>query len=184
MPITVTCPSCGVTLKTSDSAAGKKAKCPKCQGPIVVPMPRAELDPIEEAPPADDAWGDFDQESEITASTPAAPSADRKPCPACGEMIHANAAKCRFCGEFFDAELAKAEKRKLKNDPDAKLGVFDWIVAILCPMIGCIVAIVYSTQRSPKAKKMFTVIAVVMLISFLFNLLIGVLAALNENGGL
>ena len=61
--------------------------------------------------------------------------------------------------------------------------MLDWIIAILCPFLGCIVAIVYSTQRSPKARKMFTVVGVVMLISFLFNLLAG-LAAINENGGL
>jgi hypothetical protein len=31
---------------------------------------------------------------------------DRKPCPACGEMIAAKAVKCRFCGEVLDRSMA------------------------------------------------------------------------------
>jgi hypothetical protein len=35
---------------------------------------------------------------------------DRKPCPACGEMIMATAVKCRYCGEVFDETLKRKEK--------------------------------------------------------------------------
>jgi predicted RNA-binding Zn-ribbon protein involved in translation (DUF1610 family) len=180
VPISVTCPSCGVTLKTSDAAAGKKAKCPKCQGPIVVPMPRAELDPIEDAPAPDDAWGDFDQESEIASTTPAVAGEDRKPCPACGEMIHPNAAKCRFCGEYFDADLEKAEKKSNRSKGggrDGDMSTGDWVVAILCSGIGCIAGIVWMIQGKPKGKKMLLVSLAVQGILTILQVLV---AAANQ----
>ena len=39
----------------------------------------------------------------------------RRPCPMCGEMIVATAAKCRFCGEVFDPTLKKAKSKKKKK---------------------------------------------------------------------
>lgn len=36
-------------------------------------------------------------------------SADRKPCPVCGELIAAQAKKCRFCGEDLDSASDQAE---------------------------------------------------------------------------
>jgi uncharacterized protein len=61
MPISVTCPTCGAKLKTPDTAAGKKIKCPKCEKLIDVPaegeeavadVPAAAPDEPE-APPED-----------------------------------------------------------------------------------------------------------------------------------
>ncbi|MCE9526264.1 MAG: zinc-ribbon domain-containing protein, partial [Planctomycetales bacterium] len=37
MPISVTCPKCSTTLKVKDELAGKRGKCPKCQGPVQIP---------------------------------------------------------------------------------------------------------------------------------------------------
>lgn len=158
MPIKVTCENCGVTLKTADSAAGKKAKCPKCQGPIVVPLLAATSEPVLDAEPtpANDDWDDFDQESELAANKADAGS-DREPCPACGEMIVSGAAKCRFCGEYFDANLAKAEKKKATSGEDGRLTVAEWIIAIICSGIGCIAGIVWIIQGKPKGKKMLMV---------------------------
>lgn len=31
------CPSCGAGLKVDDTSAGKKAKCPKCRGLVIIP---------------------------------------------------------------------------------------------------------------------------------------------------
>lgn len=42
MPIAVTCPGCAAKMKAPDATAGKKIKCPKCQGAITVPMPLDE----------------------------------------------------------------------------------------------------------------------------------------------
>jgi hypothetical protein len=37
---------------------------------------------------------------------------DRRPCPVCGEMIVATAAKCRFCGEILDETVKRVGKAK------------------------------------------------------------------------
>ena len=38
MPISVTCPQCSTTLKVKDELAGKRGKCPKCQGAVQIPV--------------------------------------------------------------------------------------------------------------------------------------------------
>ena len=104
MPIQVTCPSCQTTLKTADSSAGKRAKCPKCGGVLEIPIPVAAVVEDDEyeleavAPAASLA------SNELGGATPAS-DADRRPCPACGEMIARKAIKCRFCNEIFDRSL-------------------------------------------------------------------------------
>jgi hypothetical protein len=56
MPIAVSCPGCSARLNAPDAAAGKRVKCPKCQGPIVVPAavatnPGFEVVEDEPSPP-------------------------------------------------------------------------------------------------------------------------------------
>jgi phage FluMu protein Com len=41
MPISVSCTNCSATLRTPDTAAGKKIKCPKCQTILSVPVAAA-----------------------------------------------------------------------------------------------------------------------------------------------
>jgi hypothetical protein len=101
VPIQVTCPSCNATLKTAESSAGKKAKCPKCAGVIQIPELAAPLDEYElESEP--DARGAF-SDDELASGPPVAQ--DRRPCPACGELIPKKAIKCRFCGEILDHSM-------------------------------------------------------------------------------
>jgi GYF domain 2 len=38
MPLQVACPGCNAKLRAPDAAAGKKTKCPKCQGVISIPV--------------------------------------------------------------------------------------------------------------------------------------------------
>jgi hypothetical protein len=38
MPITVTC-TCGQRLRAKDEDAGRRTKCPKCGGALVIPVP-------------------------------------------------------------------------------------------------------------------------------------------------
>ncbi|MFO0888475.1 MAG: M48 family metalloprotease [Isosphaeraceae bacterium] len=52
MPIRVECPGCGGTFRVADASAGKRGKCPRCQGPIVVPAAEAAPDVAEPVPPA------------------------------------------------------------------------------------------------------------------------------------
>ncbi|MBL9161780.1 MAG: zf-TFIIB domain-containing protein [Planctomycetaceae bacterium] len=175
MSIQVTCPSCQTTLKTADSSAGKRAKCPKCGGIIEIPA----------APPApaDDEYaleaehnplaGFSDEELSSGPATPAA--TDRKPCPACGEMIVRDAVKCRYCGEVFDPVLRKQEQKARKaTGEDADLSTGEWALAILCSGIGCLMGIIWMVQGKPKGKKMF-------LVSFAMQIVWGVIRGVIEN---
>lgn len=174
MPIQVTCPGCHTTLKTADSSAGKRAKCPKCGGIIEIPAapPAPADDDAMDAEPNPLA-GFTDEE---LSSGPTVPTAnDRKPCPACGEMIVRDAVKCRYCGEVFDPVLKKKERKAMKAaDGDADLSTGEWVLAILCSGIGCIMGIIWMIQGKPKGKKMF-------LVSFLMQIAWGVLRGVLES---
>jgi hypothetical protein len=123
----------------------------------------------------EDVYGLEDVPAQKTAPA-AADDAGRRPCPMCGEMILANAAKCRYCGEVFDPALRKAEaKTKRSYGPeDEDLSSGEWVLAVLCSGIGCIMGIVWMIQGKPKGKKMFGV-------SLLFNILWGILRAVLES---
>jgi hypothetical protein len=111
----------------------------------------------------------FDKQEDsgpIGLSTPVTPppqgeGGDRRPCPVCGEMIPASALKCRYCNEIFDPALKRQEARKAKSSFSGgegdNLTVGEWVVAILCSGIGCIVGIVWMIQGKPKGKKMFLI---------------------------
>src|SRR4051812_40620692 len=53
MPILARCPgaACGQAVKVKDEFAGKKMRCPRCQGVIAIPAAAAPL-PTDSAPPA------------------------------------------------------------------------------------------------------------------------------------
>jgi predicted RNA-binding Zn-ribbon protein involved in translation (DUF1610 family) len=112
MAISFSCPQCGKKLKAPDDAAGKSSKCPGCGSAVTCPEPvyDAELvDPAHGPNPFDDLDGG--EAYAVTAEPAEAPPGEaRKPCPMCGEMIVATAAKCRFCGEVFDPTLKKASR--------------------------------------------------------------------------
>ncbi len=119
MPISVKCTDCGKSLKAPDALAGKKAKCPDCGAVVAIPAAIVDAEAMAESFPstpaqrkpqtadADDSL--FDEPAADEMDAPAA--GDRKPCPMCGELIAASAAKCRFCGEIFDARVGRAGRR-------------------------------------------------------------------------
>ena len=103
MSISVKCTDCGKALKAPDALAGKKAKCPDCGATVPIPKPTVDAEEV------------YDEPAESYEEEPDAPAADsggRKPCPMCGEMIVAAAAKCRYCGEVFDARVSRSGRRK------------------------------------------------------------------------
>lgn len=172
MPIHVTCFACKYETNVPDSAAGMKGKCPKCGTVVHVPKLASDADVVEaevvEGPPPVPN-DDFDpiqleglSQGAVVASPIKAPAPDdRRPCPVCGEMISKGAMKCRFCNEIFDPALKKREARKNKpsfvgGDGD-DLSAGEWLVAILCSGIGCIIGIVWMVMGKPKGKKMFLV---------------------------
>jgi predicted RNA-binding Zn-ribbon protein involved in translation (DUF1610 family) len=157
MPIQVTCHSCQRSFNAPDAAAGKRAKCPQCGGAIDIPAPPAPEEVLDAEPEPVLPFTDEDFEVEPPAALP--PTDNRKSCPMCGEMIQKNAIKCRHCGEIFDP-LLKAQLKKGSGavyDSDSDLSIGDWVLAIVCSSIGCLMGIVYMTQGKPKGKKMLLV---------------------------
>ncbi|MGP0069885.1 MAG: hypothetical protein ACLQGP_40570 [Isosphaeraceae bacterium] len=116
MAISFSCMQCGKKLKAPDNAAGKSSKCPGCGGTVTCPEPIYDAELVA-SPGGLDPYGDLGEDKPYavagTASAEAAGSAteDRRPCPMCGEMIVATAAKCRFCGEVFDPTIKKLKKK-------------------------------------------------------------------------
>ncbi|MFM9960318.1 MAG: hypothetical protein ACKV2Q_03735 [Planctomycetaceae bacterium] len=132
MPISVKCTDCGKSLKAPDALAGKKAKCPDCGATISVPREAIDAEIISDEPaskplskskakpqPADDEFDFGDDTNQQTGGTTGS-SKQRKPCPMCGELIVASAAKCRFCGETLDSELRKRDKSRSGGDKSSE----------------------------------------------------------------
>jgi len=163
MSIQMQCPGCQKKLRVADEHAGKNVRCPQCGTVQRVPedgVLEAEASPSAEA--RDEPYASRKPQRETDgydlspAAKPAAADERREPCPACGEMILAHAVKCRYCGEIFDETLKRKEKRRKKGD-DSDLTAAEWLVAVLCSGIGCIIGIVWMIQGKPKGTKMFGV---------------------------
>jgi hypothetical protein len=109
MPLQFTCPECHERLKAPNEAAGRSIQCPRCQATIQVPQTIYEAEPVSAAP----GGGSAEEKPQSAAEVGTDPlvADDRRPCPMCGEMIKANAVKCRFCGEVFDPTLKRAGKK-------------------------------------------------------------------------
>jgi DNA-directed RNA polymerase subunit M/transcription elongation factor TFIIS len=164
--IHVECSQCGTRLKGPDHAAGTRIRCPKCGYAIRVPEKVYEAEPIaEEFPPQVDPYADDESDSPYGLEGGDSPygvtepaEERRKPCPMCGEMIVASAAKCRFCGEILDPKLKKVKAKKSKSkknysSDDDDLSTTDIVLCMLCPGIGCIGGVIYMIQGKGKGVK-------------------------------
>jgi predicted RNA-binding Zn-ribbon protein involved in translation (DUF1610 family) len=190
MAISFACPRCGKKLKAPDNAVGKTSKCPGCGSPVTCPEPVYDAELVDAAPGGVDPYSDFDTDKPYSLVEPqpgAAPGGDaplgeaRRPCPMCGEMIVATAAKCRFCGEVFDPALKKAKKKgRRSRAEDEDLSTSEIVIAILCSGIGCIAGLVWLIQGKPKGGKMLG-ISVVMIV--VWNIIGAVLRQIGEQGG-
>jgi hypothetical protein len=167
MAISFKCGQCGKKLKAPDSAAGKSSTCPGCGNIVTCPEPIYDAEVVEMAleqpdkPPGVDPYGDLDDDKPYGMVDPEpAPAVvdSRRPCPMCGEMIVAGAAKCRYCGEVFDPTLkkvkSKSKKSKKHSYEDSNLSGGEIALGILCSGIGCIMGVVWMIQGKPKGLKM------------------------------
>ena len=50
MAIEFHCEHCGKKVRTKDEAAGKRGRCPYCKQSVYIPMPQAEIEPLDLAP--------------------------------------------------------------------------------------------------------------------------------------
>jgi hypothetical protein len=175
MAIQFPCPTCGKELKAPDETAGRRGKCPHCQGSIVVPEPVYQAEEV----PVADAVADQDVYA-LEPQAPEAPVENRRPCPACGELIMVTAVKCRFCGEIFDPTLRRARRTRSRKSSyeDDNLSALDWVLCVLCGNIACIVAIVYMVQGKSKGWKM---LAITLAIQFALGVIWAMITVAMEN---
>lgn len=119
MTIEFSCSHCNKVLKTSDDKAGRRAKCPQCGEPILVPAP-------EPSAQTDDGFDEFDrldsetpvpEDQSFLAEGPVREedsflAGSQTDCPMCGESSPAGSKRCQHCGEM----LQKGEwvPRKIK----------------------------------------------------------------------
>lgn len=128
MAIRFDCEFCGKTLKADDSKAGKKVKCPSCEGLLTIPS--LETEPEPEIYDAEDAV-DSDSGSEMDELSDA--PAGKIPCPMCGEMKSRRAKVCPWCGE--GSTKKKQGKYPLAGPGKRLLGALaDFLAA--CVFIG------------------------------------------------
>ena len=165
MPISVSCPQCGKVLQARESAAGKRSTCPDCGNIVTIPeLDEGLLGHAEKI--ADDLVARADND---------ASDGDRKPCPLCGEMIAKSAVKCRFCNEFLDPAMRASQRSQAgdgsTNPADHDLATIDWILAVFCPCVACIVGVVYLLQGKPSGGKLIGV-------TFLIHIVLGMIGGL------
>jgi predicted RNA-binding Zn-ribbon protein involved in translation (DUF1610 family) len=157
MPISFSCPRCGKKLKAPDDAAGKSSKCPQCGSPVTCPEPVYDAELVETPaamPGGVDPYGDLDSEQPYgmveSAAVATTATEGRRPCPMCGEMIVATAAKCRFCGEIFDPTVKKLKKGgktgKLKSIASAQRNL---MICILLQIVLYIALVIFGRSKNP-----------------------------------
>jgi predicted RNA-binding Zn-ribbon protein involved in translation (DUF1610 family) len=157
MPISVKCCDCGKALKAPDALAGKKAKCPDCGAVVAVPNPEG---PIESNGGRQDV--DFDELADDGADVATEDNTTRKPCPMCGELIAATAAKCRFCGETLSSTVRNRERQTASTIVANQLTGADIAICALCFPIGCVVGIVAIITGQPARGLKMIGLAIVM----------------------
>lgn len=169
------CPKCGRKMQAAEDVAGKRVRCPGCQEVVWAPearkkapsQPREEPEDEPEVAPRRSAPA---REAEVEETE----DESRRPCPMCGELIVADALKCRFCGEIFDPALKRAKKKKKRGRfvSDDELEAGDIALAIILSGIGCIVGIIWMIQGKPKGTKMFLISLIMTVIWTAISLMI------------
>ncbi len=132
---------------------GQVVEVPGVRGAGDLPSSRSyEAELLESASGGPDPFADLDTDKPyavaaqpVEAEAPA--DGTRRPCPMCGEMIVATAAKCRYCGEIFDPTLKKVKKGgkkgKLKAVASAQRNL---LICILLNIVSYITLVVLGRQ--------------------------------------
>ena len=120
----IECPDCGQLHKVPASAAGRTAKCAKCDA--LMQMPQAAIEPLPSRTPAED---------EARLETAPQPHGRTKECPFCGEMIRTKTIRCRHCSEYLPR--SRRFRRRPRTCGSATASLICGILSFaLCPLFG------------------------------------------------
>ena len=111
MPIKITC-QCGQQLTAKDEFAGKRVKCPKCGGPLLIAKPKS-------AQSKSGAAGDGQSISDLLDDVGMRAGVNR--CPGCGAELSEQAVLCVICG--FD--MRKGHRIKTRVGSAVEMDVED-----------------------------------------------------------
>ena len=111
MPISATC-GCGTTVHVPESSGGTVISCPECHENISIPQQ------IYDAEIVTQELVDAISDPLIATEDERPADSTRRPCPQCGEMIVATAAKCRFCDAVFDSRVVSGLTVKPRSIED------------------------------------------------------------------
>jgi hypothetical protein len=129
MATTFSCPRCGRELEPPHEATGGSGECPGCGSPVDGHEPVYDAELVE---------------------SPAAEPELRRPCPVCGAMIIATAAKCRFCGEVFDEVLRRGGRRTPEEMATEFESSRKRLLVCIFVVLGCILGTAALEARKPK----------------------------------
>lgn len=116
MPIKVTC-TCGQSFKAKDELAGKRARCPKCSQPLLIPSPQADeltLEAPVERPrynPLDDILNEEGVKAAVQGPM----------CPSCSEPVSPMAVICVQCG--FNLQTGEKVVASVDEDDDEEMAM-------------------------------------------------------------
>ena len=152
MSIRFDCPKCGKRLSAPDGATGRTATCPGCQALVTAPKPQPgtlveEPSVASTFPPPDAAGTSADELPQFTTDEQQATTS----CPRCGEPVVTPALVCQACGESLGAGTPRKKKRAAQ---ESELETSDWLLCLLCSVVGCIMGFVCLAQGKPKGLKM------------------------------
>lgn len=112
MAIKVTC-TCGQSFKAKDELAGKRARCPKCSQPLVIPAPSVDDEFTLEAPVDVPKYNPLE---DILADEGVKHAATGPVCPSCSEPVSPGAVICIQCG--FNLQTGEKVYSSMDDDLD------------------------------------------------------------------
>ncbi|MDB5345718.1 MAG: uncharacterized protein JWP89_4095 [Schlesneria sp.] len=149
MTIRFDCQFCGKTLKADDTKAGKKVKCPSCEGLLSIPdLPVSAEAALPETEDLDD-----DIAEEGTKSAEVAKGKRTIPCPMCDEPISPRETTCPYCGEEIKAKQKRRSRGPIADPMKRFMGfLVDTLAGVLfvAPGIGIILAGAATAQDQPE----------------------------------
>jgi uncharacterized RDD family membrane protein YckC/DNA-directed RNA polymerase subunit M/transcription elongation factor TFIIS len=139
MTIRFDCQFCGKTLKADDAKAGKKVKCPSCEGLLSIPdLPASAESTLPEAEHLDD------EIAEGSSKTAEIATGKRTiPCPMCDEPISPRETTCPYCGEEIKAKQKRRSRGPIADPMKRLMGAIVDLLAtglLMAPGIGLMVA--------------------------------------------